>query len=199
MEKLTWRGLALAALLTVTPVLAAPPKAVDVTSDSTPGWIPSVAQREDAQKTARAFLAAEDSGNAEAAYGFFAALNKAQVPLDAFKTEVARLQTQLGAVIERRILKITWTKDSPKAPAPGVYAAFDLASRFAKAERHCGFLILYQPESGGDFQVMREEATILDNAQAADTARKQSAAAVDAAWAELSANCPNYPQHRAAP
>jgi hypothetical protein len=38
---------------------------------------------------------------------------------------------------------------------------------------------------------MREESNYMDNASAAGFA-KQSLAAVEQAWAKLSANCPNY-------
>jgi Protein of unknown function (DUF4019) len=165
---------------------------INITSDSAPGWLPTIEQSDAAERTARAYLAAEDAGHAEDAYKFFADLQKKDISLEEFRPNVARLRAQLGAPIERRIVKITWTKDSQAAPIPGVYAAIDLASRFENADRHCGYLILYQPDSGGDFQVMREESNILDNATAADIARKGSQTDVEAVWAKLSANCPNF-------
>ena len=39
---------------------------------------------------------------------------------------------------------------------------------------------------------MREESNILGNEAAADIARKGSQADVEAIWAKLSANCPNF-------
>jgi hypothetical protein len=50
--------------------------------------------------------------------------------------------------------------------------------------------MLYQPPSGGDFRIMREEQNFLDNAAAKQIAAQGGS--VDAAWAKLSANCPNY-------
>ena len=64
-------------------------------------------------------------------------------------------------------------------------------SRFANVDRHCGYLVLYQPPSGGGFQVMREESNYMDNATAAGLAA-QSPVAAEQAWVKLSANCPNY-------
>lgn len=168
------------------------PREINITSDSAPGWYPSVEQSAAAEKAARAYLATEDAGNAEEAYKFFSDLEKKDTPLEEFKANVAHLRAELGAPIERRIVKVTWTKDSADAPIPGIYAAIDLASRFEKADRHCGYLILYQPDAGGDFQVMREESNILGNEAAADIARKGSQADVEAIWAKLSANCPNF-------
>ncbi len=175
------------------------PREINITSDSAPGWLPTIEQSDVAERTARAYLAAEDAGRAEDAYKFFADLQKKDISLEEFRSDVAHLRVQLGAPIERRIVKVTWTKDSQAAPIPGVYAAIDLASRFENADRHCGYLILYQPDSGGDFQVMREESNILDNATAADIARKGSQADVEAVWAKLSANCPNFPGVAAKP
>lgn len=186
-------------LMSAFPAAAGAPREVNVTSDSVPGWIPSVEQSQQAENAAHAYLAAEDSGDADAAYKFFAAINKSHTPFDDYKTNVARTQTELGAVVERRFVKVTWTKDSPNAPMPGIYAAIDIASRFANAERHCGYLILYQPDTGGDFQIMREESNFIKNSAFADIAHTKSQAEADAIWAQLSANCPNYPGTAAAP
>jgi len=161
------------------------PRVINITTDSAPGWLPSVAQGDMAEQTARDYLAAEDAGRAEDAYGYFADLNKQNTSLADYKTNIEKMNAEIGPVIERRIVKVTWTKDSPQAPIPGVYAAIDLVSRFANADRYCGFLILYQASAGGDFKVMREEANFMNNQTA-------SASGADEAWAKLSTNCPNY-------
>jgi len=195
MEKLILRiGTAiLAAWLAAIPADADAPREVNITSDSAPGWIPSAEQSAKAERTARAYLAAEDSGDVKAAYEFFTPLNRSHLPTDEYKAEVAHQQAELGPLIERRFVKITWTKDPRDAPVPGIYAAIDLVSRYTKADRHCGYLILYQPDSDADFLVMREETSIMTNATFAEIARTKSPAEADAWWAKLSANCPNYP------
>ncbi len=113
------------------------------------------------------------------------------MPQPVFSQMLTAFNVKAGPVVERRITMLTWTKDPPGGPAPGVYAAFDLVSRFAKVDRHCGYLVLYQPPAGGPFRVARQQDVYMDNATAsAITADgKQS---VDDAWAQLSSACPNY-------
>jgi len=163
-----------------------------VTSDSTPGWLPSEELEQQARKTALEFLAEMDRGQYEEAYGFLADVDRKDQTLSDFSDRVRQFNAQAGAVIERRIATVTWTKNPAHAPLPGIYAALDLVSRFANIDRHCGFLILYQAPSGQNFQVMREEDNFLDNATAANIAKRSSSEAVDKAWADLSAHCPNY-------
>ena len=169
------------------------PRVVNVTSDSTPGWIPSVEQSADIDVAARDYWAARDQGKSEDAYGRLADINKQNLSFADYAAGLNDFNAKAGAVVERRIVKVTWTKDSPQAPLAGVYAALDVAGRFARADRYCGFLILYQPNSGGPFRVMREEDNVLDNESAAQIARDHGSAGVDQVWARLSSNCPNYP------
>ncbi|MBL6853697.1 MAG: DUF4019 domain-containing protein, partial [Alphaproteobacteria bacterium] len=145
-----------------------------------------------ARGTAAVYLAAMDAGKYAEAYALIAPLLQKDETLAAFSDRVARFNARAGAVLERRITTVTWTKDSPNAPLPGTFVALDLVSRFANIDRSCGFLVLYQAPTAGGFTVMREENNVLDNATAGDIAKKSSPAAVDAAWANLSAHCPNY-------
>jgi len=167
------------------------PRVVNVTSDSEKGWVPSEDLERQAQKTANDFMAAKDSGRAEQAYSFLADIDRKDQPFPDFSSQIRQFNAKAGALVERRITTVTWTKNPSSAPLPGIYAAFDLVSRFANVDRHCGYLILYQSPSGGRFQVMREESNYMDNMAAAGFA-KQSPAAAEQAWAKLSANCPNY-------
>ena len=190
--------IAFAAILLSTSISAAPahaqapttdaPRQINVTSDSTPGWIPSPEQEAAAAKTATTFLAALDNGRAGDAYAFLADENKSHLPQVDFSKSLTRFNAQAGAVIERRVVTTTWTKDPPDAPVPGVYAALDLVSRFERIDRHCGYLIQYQAPMGGTFRVMRQEDNYLDNA----TAKRMLKVELEATWARLSANCPNY-------
>ena len=134
------------------------------------------------------FLAAKDGGQAAEAYAMLSDLDKAHQPFADFASALEVFNHRAGAVLERRVVAVNWTKNPAQAPLPGIYAAVDIVSRFAEIDRDCGFLVLYQSPSGGDYRIMREEDNILDNA----TARKMSSAEADAAWAKLSANCPNY-------
>lgn len=168
------------------------PRVVNVTSDSMPGWLPSEDLERQARTTATEYMADIDSGKYAQAYSFLAEIDRKDQPLSAFVDRLRQFNARAGAVVERRIVTVTWTKNPAHAPLPGVYVALDLVSRFANIDRHCGFLVLYQAPSGGSFQVMREENNFIDNVTAAKIAKQSSPAAVDTTWASVSAHCPGY-------
>ena len=137
------------------------------------------------------FLAAKDGGRYAEAYALMAEAGKAGQTLAAFAKANGEFNRKAGAVKDRRIVKVTWTKDpaqtdAAQASPPGVYAEVDLVSHFARIDRHCGYLVLYQPPGGGAFAVLREESTYISPS----AAHGKDAAA---AWALISARCPNYP------
>jgi hypothetical protein len=186
--------LAAASLVPARPAMAASsPRVVNVTTDSAPGWTPSPEQERLAERAVKDFLAALDGGRFADAYAALSDVNKRSQPFAEFSSDGAKFNAMAGSVIERRIVKVTWTKDPAQAPAPGVYAAVDLVSRFAQVDRHCGYVSLYHAPTGGPFQVARVEVAYLDNATARSIAAAKSAMAVEEVWASVSANCPNYP------
>jgi hypothetical protein len=177
----------------------APARELNITAESARGWVPTLAMNEAVQDAAFAYLAARDGGRVEDAYARMTDRQRQTITTAQYATMIRGFNEMAGAVVERRIVKVTWTKDPTNAPAPGLYAAVDLASRFANIDRHCGYIILYQPPEGGDFRVMREEESFMDNAQAQQMERDRSRAVLDQAWAQLSKRCPNYsglPQSR---
>lgn len=167
------------------------PRVINVTTDSAPGWTPSVELEHGAREALDDFLGDLDGGRGPEAYNSLVAANRRDQSLATFSLQLAKFNTLAGAVRERRITQLTWTKDPANAPAPGVYAAFDLTSRFANVDRHCGYVVLYQSPNGGAFQVMRQEYAYIDNATALDL-EKQEKGRVITAWSQLSATCPNY-------
>jgi len=177
------------------PSLSSAPAAriVNVTGDSAPGWLPSTDQAQAASAALMAYLAAKDAGHADVAYAMLEEDNSALQPFADFARDLATFNGRAGNVAERRIVAVTWTKDPAQAPKPGIYAAMDIVSRFANIDRYCGYVVVYQPPAGGPFRVGREEANFMTNADAATIERQQSSAAVEAAWSQLSARCPNYP------
>jgi hypothetical protein len=119
-------------------------------------------------------------------------VNKQNQPFPGFADAIPKYNLQSGIIKERSIVTVKWTKDPAHAPAPGVYAALDIISRFENIDRYCGFLILYQATDGGVLRVMREESNFLDDATAKSIEQQHSMTGVDKAWAQLSGNCPNY-------
>lgn len=175
------------------------PGAINVTSDSAPGWIPSERQRQDVIKSASDYLSALDEGRYDGAYAMMSELNKRTLPFAQFVDRNQKIHAQSGPLRQRSILKVTWTKDPAAAPLPGVYAAIDVASQYESVDRHCGYIVLYQKNDGDDFQVMRQEANFIDNAMAQKIEHEKSRAELDRLWAKLAANCPNYDAGSAKP
>ena len=90
---------------------------------------------------------------------------------EVFARRVAAFNATAWALKERRVTKITSSKDPQSAPAPGVYAAVDFVGRFAGVDRYCGYLMLHQAADGGPFRVMRSVEASVDNATAAAIGR----------------------------
>ena len=165
---------------------------VNVTTDSEKGWLPTVDQEKHAEKAARDYLAAQDQGKGTVAYAMLADLNRQSQPQKSYLENLAKFNAESGAVLEHRFIKTTWTKNPASAPLRGVYAAIDIVSRFARIDRHCGYLIVFQPLSGGDFRVMRQESAHMTN-EAARGFERQGRGRVEQAWASANRFCPNYP------
>ncbi len=174
------------------PAGSPPRPEINITTDSAPGWLPSPVQQEQVLKTTIDYLTTLDQQQYERAYAMLAEANRTSRPLSQFIQQHRQFSERSGALVQRNILKVTWTKDPAAAPFRGVYAAVDIASRFANADRHCGFVVLYQRPSGGDFEVMRQEDNLMDNATAAKIEREKTRAVLDQTWAALARNCPNY-------
>jgi hypothetical protein len=167
-----------------------PTESVNVTSDSVPGWLPSSEERKQAPAVAQSFLAALDRGEYQQAYDLMTDLQRTDTKYDEFAKRLSAFNQMAGAVKERRITKVTWTKDPAQAPAPGIYAAIDLRSRFENVDRHCGYLMLYQPDPSTPFRVMRQEDNYMSNMDALKISEQKSAAEVERLWDQVSKNCP---------
>jgi Protein of unknown function (DUF4019) len=166
---------------------------INITSDSAPGWRPSAGQMQQVLATVDGYFSALDQQRYQNAYSMMAEPNRKLTSLADFSQQSEQFHQRSGLIKQRNILKVTWTKDPAAAPAPGVYAAVDIATRFANVDRHCGYVVLYQKSPGQDFQIMRQESNFIDNITAQNIERKQSRAALDRVWAGLAKNCPNYP------
>ena len=174
------------------PAGSSPRRGVNVTNDSAPGWLPSRIQEEQVLKETNDYFSALDQQQYERAYGMMAEGYRKLLPLSKLIQEDRKFREQSGALVRPNILKVTWTKDPTAAPFRGVYAAIDIATQFVNIDRHCGYVVLYQRPSGGDFEVMRQESNFIDNATAASIERQKTRAGLDHIWATLAANCPNY-------
>lgn len=165
---------------------------VNVTSESPPGWTPTPEQIQSAQKVALDYFAMRDRGDAKESYELMTSEFRDDESLSSYSKSMKQFYSIAGILKERRVTKNSWTKDSPKAPRPGVYVAVDFVGQFAQIDRYCGYLILYQPPAGGEFRVMRNQDVYMTNAVARTIEQRNSKAEVENAWRRTSANCPNY-------
>jgi hypothetical protein len=67
-----------------------------------------------------------------------------------------------------------------------------LVSHFANIDRHCGYIVLYQPDSLASFRVARQEDGFITNGQVRQIERTQSREAAEVLWAQIAGKCPNY-------
>lgn len=165
----------------------------DVTSGSAQGWSPSQVQRNQVTRVIEEFLADLDEGKYLKAYGLMSASRRAAQSLDDFEKLAADFNAEAGPVIYRRIVHISWTKDPANAPTPGVYVSVDLISKFAKVDRDCGYIILYQGNRADPFLVQGEERAYLSNLKAQEIQERTSREYVENLWSRLATStCPNY-------
>ena len=59
------------------------------------------------------------------------------------------------------MLKITWYKDPPSAPEPGIYAAADFSGQFENDPIYCGYLAWHRG-ADGQYRIIREEENFID-------------------------------------
>lgn len=181
------------AMLSGEPAMAQqPPREVNITQGSEAEWLPSEELEAQAIATWQRFHALVEAGDFAAAHGMMGEGFRLVYPLTQFRKDRTEARTAHGALIARDLIKLTWTKDSPGVPYPGIYAAIDASAVFEAVDRSCGYTILHRAPDANDFTVLRMEDTILDNASYADIASNHSELQALLVWRLVSRNCPNY-------
>lgn len=80
---------------------------------------------------------------------------------DTWSANAKAQNTKAGHLLNRRILKITWYKDPPSAPEPGIYAAADFSGQFENDPIYCGYLAWHRGVDG-KYRIIREEENFID-------------------------------------
>ncbi|WP_255536350.1 DUF4019 domain-containing protein [Pacificimonas pallii] len=171
----------------------AAPREVNVTADSETGWVPDVALEKAAMSAARDYFDLIDRERYGEAYAALDAATKAQIDAVSFADSEARFHEDAGTVKDRNLYRMTWTKYPPTQDRPGIYVAIDMAGTFSELARHCGYIVLFTPDRGTAFGVMRVERAYMTNATADAIRTERSETALEAEWAKLAASCPNAP------
>lgn len=177
------------------PVLAKAPEGtreVNITQGSESGWIPSEELEAQALAAWQRFYALVEAGDDDAAYAMMSEGFRAQYPLDEFRSARIKARADRGGLVARNFIKLTWTKDSPAVPSPGIYAAIDASATFAAVDRFCGYTIMYLAPGAQDFTVMRFQEVFFDNAAFAQIAAQNSELQALLVWRLVARNCPNY-------
>src|ERR1700733_10983173 len=84
---------------------------INLTTDSSRGWMPTVEQRQLTVQAAEAFLDALESGRYAEAYELQTEINKRNQSLAQFTADAEKFRSLAGPVRFWKVLKITWTKD----------------------------------------------------------------------------------------
>jgi len=107
------------------------------------------------------YFAARDAGRYEEAYGYIAPSMRAYLTPELYRQQIEPFNRGAGAVRQRLVTRMTWYRDPPDAPSPGLYVAADFVSRFEDLFLHCGYLMWHQ-EADGTWKLAREEQTFVD-------------------------------------
>jgi hypothetical protein len=160
-----WRaGMAAVALFLAVPALAATAPSAPLPEQAGDA-IPDVAVQRAVRDASYAFFAAKDAGRDDVAYAFFAASVRTYLSADLFRSQTDAFNAMAGRGGERRVVRLTWERDPPDAPAPGLYVAADFVARFPNLRLHCGYLMWHR-EADGRFRIVREEQSFIDEATA---------------------------------
>ena len=159
-----WASVYALALLLAAPTAAAAPPAVPLPEEAGDA-IPDPATQREVRDASYAYFAAKDAGRYDAAYAFFAPSVRAYLTPELFRSQTAQFNAAAGGKGERRVVKLTWERDPPGAPAKGLYVAADFVARFPNLRLHCGYLMWHRQPDGA-FRIVREEQSFLDEATA---------------------------------
>ena len=126
-----------------------------------PPWNPSDQQKSRAVETVSRYLAAIDGGRFREAYDFYSAGFKSMVPIEKFEAMEQNFRSTSGGDPVRTETRITRYKDPQNAPAPGVYAAFNITCKF-KNINLCEEIFILHEQANGTFILNRQERNIVD-------------------------------------
>jgi hypothetical protein len=126
-------------------------------------WKPDKALAAQATELVQRFLAAIDNEQWEAAHDFLGQSLKNVLSVE----KLAKLQQKFveigGGKPVRTKSRHTWYKDPPRAPSPGIYAAFNHACSLPK-QNYCDDIVILHQSPGGDLKVIRYERKFVNPA-----------------------------------
>jgi hypothetical protein len=152
-----------AATLTLTQTVRcgsqSPPTSPQTTS-APDGWTPSGSDQSQIESQTYGYYGAKDAGDFKVAYAMFDLRMKEATHFDSWASNARSQNTKAGHILNRRVIKITWYKDPPSAPEPGIYAA-DFSGQFENDPIYCGYLAWHRG-ADGKYRIIREEENFID-------------------------------------
>jgi hypothetical protein len=140
---------------------AHPVGAIPQVANAPDGWKPSADDQAAVESQRYRYLNAKDAGDFTTAYAMFSDAMKEATHQDTWQKGADAFNASAGQVLSRRVLKITWYKDPPSAPAPGIYAAADYTGEFGNVPIYCGYVAWYRG-ADGRYRVIHEEQNSID-------------------------------------
>ena len=153
-----------AATLTLTQTVrcgAESPPTIPQTTSAPDGWKPSLSDQSQVESQTYGYYGAKDAGDFKAAYAMFDNGMKEATHFDSWASNAKSQNTKAGHILNRRVIKITWYKDPPSAPEPGIYAAADFSGQLENDPIYCGYLAWHRG-ADGNYRIIREEENFID-------------------------------------
>jgi Protein of unknown function (DUF4019) len=145
---------------------ATTPTPVPQITNAPDGWQPTPEDRTTVERQTYRYLSSKTAGDYTAAYAMFSDSMKGATHFDTWQTQTQSFNANAGQLLSRHVRKITWYKDPPSAPLPGIYVAVDYSSEFDQVPIHCGYVAWYRGPNG-DYQVIHEEENSIDKSSIA--------------------------------
>src|ERR1700722_718428 len=145
---------------------AAAPSPVLQVTNAPDGWQPRSEDQATVERQTYRYLSSKAASEYTAAYAMFSGSMKEATHFDTWQTQTRSFNAKAGRLLTRHVRKITWYKDPPSAPLPGIYVAVDYSSEFDHVPIHCGYVAWYRG-SNGDYQIIHEEENSIDKASIA--------------------------------
>jgi len=139
-------------------VPAAAPSPVPQITNAPDGWQPSRDDQATVERQTYRYLSSKAAGEYTAAYAMFSDSMKGATHFDTWQTQTQSFKAKAGRLLIRHVRKITWYKDPPSAPLPGIYVAVDYSSEFDHVPIHCGYVAWYR-RPNGDYQSFTKKRT----------------------------------------
>ena len=117
-----------------------------------PKWRPTPEQQRLVVELTERYFRLRDSGD----YKQAGTLVAGTLPFKDWLAGAEKFNQLAGQVRHRKVEKVTWYKDPPGGPAPGVYAAIDFTGQFANIDIYCGYVVWHEAQDGM-FRLLREE------------------------------------------